>query len=1415
MIARPKISRNERKTTEIGAFEVWECRTLFLPRSLAAPAAEPRGRDDDVAPFEDILVTTLKAAAARATGCQRRARRRGAVAADALHALACAELSRVEGPRRLLAAAAEGLRAAGGRAIDEDGAADGDGPARRALDPPRRGADGGGARQRLAGARKARRGPARRRRRRRRRERGARGLGGPGRDRGAQRARSRARRAADLDAVAAAAVLRGRRRASSVVLQCLASETASAGPVTMGATPRAVAGFVADAVAAALDRGAWAPLTLDPKTVLDGVAALAAAANARSSPSDAGAASLGAKCLSAAAPRRQRRAKSEDAAGRFRDLAEACGGELRAAALGLVDKAAGGARSLFLGDAAWRLACRVPGAGDADGPVAGLLAAAALRAWAQSPRAEHKANLALFFDGDAAGGDALGDAPGGDVEALVSWALDDDAGAAAEKAPKRKKAPPQLDAASEPGDDPRRNRASPSTRRAVALVQAVGVRGPGLSRVRDALRRALAKAPKPSLDKLLGAGFELDTEPLCEVLACAVADDGAAARAADFVAGNGPWDDRPAANRPLEQLLVLAAALSNGLPGLVDALAKAASSEVQKRGADGPSLGVARTLELAAALVAGLCGAADALEPPRAVLPEPPPPVKAVEAPEPDALRCTYATSGGDFVDQHWYNCATCGLVGDKGCCSACARKCHAGHELSYSRKSSFFCDCGARGDGDDDGAPAWRTRWAAGATLDEPAPSHASGAARRRGGPAARAAAAARRRRRAADDAAAPAALPQRRFAAVGGFDARGPGDVGSGPVARQLKALVSRHRLAPRLISADRRGRVAVAERRHVLLTALTNCLAPNGGDGGDAVRAAACALGRLSVAFDVAGVAFCPSSDRHLAVWGLRDCSVFALDGGARRGDAASATGEESKTDDAAARLCASAQIRVELALDALASDSAHVVKCAWVPRSSSCLVVATTLGVHVYDLAVDASTPTHAYVLAYDQHHVRDAVVTPPRHAWAARSTVQAHALVLSRDGAPAVCVCVTLGEGVRDVVGGFKLLNRALPGAARPPAAAETPARRELADELLLAARGDAATGARRGGAAAPAAAAADATHAPYAAWVEWPRSGGGDGHLDVVCVAAAALAPRRRQARVRAPPPRALGRRRYRVLRPPDGDRDDDLDGDESDETPSRWAAEAPRCTVFEELVAVPHARLDFSGDLCLGNSRDELRRKLRPGNDEYLVASRAEGGTFVARSERPGDVEVVRVLLGAASPEHVPRTLVVCGRRLDVSRDDRRWRGGAEAASRAGAAEDAAAHHPLCARGPALQRCLVAAARAAAIAAAAVAGDVDAADVFPRDGRDPFGGVVSLATKASKPNPLCRAALRLVEKTCLGESQRALAFAAATLVRVGCDFDGDAAAPRSTARGWIASTARSSRATSRGGRLWASRASR
>ena len=67
---------------------------------------------------------------------------------------------------------------------------------------------------------------------------------------------------------------------------------------------------------------------------------------------------------------------------------------------------------------------------------------------------------------------------------------------------------------------------------------------------------------------------------------------------------------------------------------------------------------------------------------------------------------CSYVLQSG-FYGQHWYNCYTCNLVWDKGCCTLCALSCHRGHDIAYSRYSSFFCDCGA----DDTGARASRSR--------------------------------------------------------------------------------------------------------------------------------------------------------------------------------------------------------------------------------------------------------------------------------------------------------------------------------------------------------------------------------------------------------------------------------------------------------------------------------------------------------------------------------------------------------------------------------------------------------------------------------------------------------------------------------------------------------------------------------
>ena len=57
---------------------------------------------------------------------------------------------------------------------------------------------------------------------------------------------------------------------------------------------------------------------------------------------------------------------------------------------------------------------------------------------------------------------------------------------------------------------------------------------------------------------------------------------------------------------------------------------------------------------------------------------------------------CSFDQTGEEFSTQHWYNCYTCGLMWDRGCCNVCALICHDGHDVGYSRLSAFFCDCGA-----------------------------------------------------------------------------------------------------------------------------------------------------------------------------------------------------------------------------------------------------------------------------------------------------------------------------------------------------------------------------------------------------------------------------------------------------------------------------------------------------------------------------------------------------------------------------------------------------------------------------------------------------------------------------------------------------------------------------------------------
>ena len=58
---------------------------------------------------------------------------------------------------------------------------------------------------------------------------------------------------------------------------------------------------------------------------------------------------------------------------------------------------------------------------------------------------------------------------------------------------------------------------------------------------------------------------------------------------------------------------------------------------------------------------------------------------------------CSYFFSGKQYIKQPWYHCITCKLEKDLGCCAACAKNCHKGHEIKYSGEHDrCYCDCGA-----------------------------------------------------------------------------------------------------------------------------------------------------------------------------------------------------------------------------------------------------------------------------------------------------------------------------------------------------------------------------------------------------------------------------------------------------------------------------------------------------------------------------------------------------------------------------------------------------------------------------------------------------------------------------------------------------------------------------------------------
>lgn len=60
---------------------------------------------------------------------------------------------------------------------------------------------------------------------------------------------------------------------------------------------------------------------------------------------------------------------------------------------------------------------------------------------------------------------------------------------------------------------------------------------------------------------------------------------------------------------------------------------------------------------------------------------------------------CTFSKYPNTCLIQKFYHCEDCKLVGELGCCEACAKRCHIGHRVFPDQRNqqiSTICNCGA-----------------------------------------------------------------------------------------------------------------------------------------------------------------------------------------------------------------------------------------------------------------------------------------------------------------------------------------------------------------------------------------------------------------------------------------------------------------------------------------------------------------------------------------------------------------------------------------------------------------------------------------------------------------------------------------------------------------------------------------------
>nr|AGH32778.1 auxin transport protein BIG [Krascheninnikovia arborescens] len=372
---------------------------------------------------------------------------------------------------------------------------------------------------------------------------------------------------------------------------------------------------------------------------------------------------------------------------------------------------------------------------------------------------------------------------------------------------------------------------------------------------------------------------------------------------------------------------------------------------------------------------------------------------------------CTFTSSGSNFMEQHWYFCYTCDLTVSKGCCSVCAKVCHRGHRVVYSRSSRFFCDCGAGGvrgstcqclkprkftgsdaaparvtgnfqpllpfaeDGDQlpdsDSDPDEDAFIEADSSLRLSVPNDIQGAIPRLYEELDLEAQVLKvcnlllpsiTRRRdgnlsrdknlilGEDKVLSYGSdlLQLKKAYKSGSLDLKIKADYSN---AKELRSLLGSGSLMKSLLSVSSRGRLAVGEGDKVAIFDVGQLIGQATVTPVTADKTNVKPLSRNVVRFEIVHLVFNPLVENYLAVAGYEDCQVFTV---SPRGEV---------TD----------RLAIELAL-----QGAYIRRVDWVPGSQVQLMVVTNRFVKIYDLSQDNISPLHYFTLA-DQM-ITDAVLS---------------------------------------------------------------------------------------------------------------------------------------------------------------------------------------------------------------------------------------------------------------------------------------------------------------------------------------------------------------------------------------------------------------------------------------------------